>query len=506
MHAPTRRRFLQLSAAGSLTGWELLSQLPAVSADDAKPDPDRVRMRPEIEPLVQLLENTERDKVLEQIAQRIRRGTSYQQVLAALQLATVRNVQPRPSVGFKFHAVLVVNSAHIASLASADEHRWLPIFWAIDEFKDSQARDVREGDWTMTPVEEKAVPRPGKAAEAFTAAMDQWDVEAANAAAAGLARGVSSHETFELFCRYAARDFRSIGHKAIFLANAWRTLNTIGWQHAEPILRSLAYAMLNHSGEPNPATSDLEPDRPWRHNDMLVKKLDAAWRDGQTNDDATLESIKMFREADSSAASERFAALLNKGVAPQSLWDAMFLSAGELLARQPGIVPLHALTTSNAVHYLYQTTRDEKLQQKLLLQNAAFLTLFREAARRRGRLVDVQIDLFASFDLQDDDSDARRDLILRNISSKPNQAAQDVMTYLNNGGDAEELLDAARLMVFFKGNNSHDYKFSSAVLEDYYHVSPAWRDRYLAASVYKLRGMGGRDNPLVERTRAALNR
>ena len=502
--ASSRRRFLQLSAASSIAGWELLHHLPAVSAADAQPDPDHVRLRPEIEPLVQLLENSDRDKVLDKVAQRIRSGTSYQEVLAALQLATVRNVQPRPSVGFKFHAVLVVNSAHIASLASADEHRWLPIFWAIDEFKDSQARDVREGNWTMAPVEESAVPRPSKAAEAFTAAMDSWDVEAADAAAAGLARGVASNEVFELYCRYAARDFRSIGHKAIFLANAWRTLQTIGWQHAEPILRSLAYAMLNHTGEPNPATSDLEPDRPWRHNDTLVKKLDDTWRDGKLDGDVTLDSIKMFRDADSSAVSEQFTTYLNQGVAPQSLWDAMFLSAGELLARQPGIVPLHALTTSNAVHYLYQTTRSEELRQKLLLQNAAFVALFRDAAKRRGRLGDVQIDQYGV-----DHSDTRelpelRESILRNISDKPAQAAQGVMDYLNDGGDAQDLIDAARLMVFFKGNNSHDYKFSSAVLEDYYHVSPQWRDRYLAASVYKLRGTGGSDNPIVERTKDAL--
>ncbi len=30
--------------------------------------------------------------------------------------------------------------------------------------------------------------------------------------------------------RYGCRDFRSIGHKAIYVANAWRTLNTVGWQ------------------------------------------------------------------------------------------------------------------------------------------------------------------------------------------------------------------------------------------------------------------------------------
>jgi hypothetical protein len=55
-----------------------------------------------------------------------------------------------------------------------------------------------------------------------------------------------------------------------------------------------------------------------------------------------------------------------------------------------------------------------------------------------------------------------------------------------------------------KGTNSHDYKFSSAVLEDYEHLSPPWRDRLLASSVFYLRGSGEKDNHLVQRTRDAL--
>jgi hypothetical protein len=59
-------------------------------------------------------------------------------------------------------------------------------------------------------------------------------------------------------------------------------------------------------------------------------------------------------------------------------------------------------------------------------------------------------------------------------------------------------------MVFRKGNDSHDYKFSSAVLEDYRHLSPRWRDRYLAASVFNLTGSREADNKIVERTQTAL--
>ncbi|NIP94667.1 MAG: hypothetical protein GWO24_14985, partial [Akkermansiaceae bacterium] len=43
-----------------------------------------------------------------------------------------------------------------------------------------------------------------------------------------------------------------------------------------------------------------------------------------------------------------------------------------------------------------------------------------------------------------------------------------------------------------------------AVLEDYHHISPMMRDRFLAASVYWLQGSGKPDTGLVARTRAAL--
>ena len=84
-------------------------------------------------------------------------------------------------------------------------------------------------------------------------------------------------------------------------------------------------------------------------------------------------------------------------------------------------------------------------------------------------------------------------------------AARKMLALSEEGGPtALAYMTAARRLIFTKGNDSHDYKFSSAVLEDYYHVSPGWRNRYLAASVFNLRGSKQPDNRLVERTRAAL--
>src|SRR5688572_2256440 len=101
-----RRSFLRLTAGAAgmaaLGDLAFLSKLQPVSAAEAKLPSKMVQLHPDIEPLVKLLENTDRDRVLEEVAGKIRNGASYQQILAALLLAGVRNIQPRP-VGFKFH-------------------------------------------------------------------------------------------------------------------------------------------------------------------------------------------------------------------------------------------------------------------------------------------------------------------------------------------------------------------------------------------------------------------
>jgi hypothetical protein len=498
-----RRSFLRFTGAvgalATIGDLRFLGRLPSVSAAEAALDPKTVRFAPEIEPLVRLLEDTPRERVLEEVAARVRKGVPYRDVLAALLLAGVRNIQPRP-VGFKFHAVLVVNSAHLASLASPDSDRWLPILWAIDQFKSSQAADVREGNWTMAPVDEKAVPAPDKARQAFIEAMDNWDEAAVDVAATALARSASAHDAFELFARYGMRDFREIGHKAIYVANSFRTLEVIGWHHAEPILRSLVYAVMDRDGaKSNPATSDLPADRPYRQNLERVKEIRANWREGKPNADATREMLQTIREGSAKDAGEKVLELLNRGVAPQSLFDACFDGAGELLMRAPGILSLHATTFTNALHYSWQHCRDDETRKILLLQNASFLPLFRGNSKDKG----LHIDKLEGAQLKDSSAGAIEE-IFADVSGDKLSATRKIISYLQAHPDAKPLVDAARRLIFMKGRDSHDYKFSSAVLEDYNAMSPPWRDRYLAASVFYLKGSGDKDNDLVKRTRAAL--
>lgn len=506
-HSANRRAFLTASTTGGLLAlggpFDFLGRLPRLTAAEVALSPGVVHFHAEIEPFVQLIEETPRDKLLEKVAQRIHAGASYQQILAALLLAGVRNVQPRPSVGFKFHCVLCVNSCHLASLTGPDEDRWLPIFWALDYFKAAQADEAQKSGWRMSPVNETRLPSAEQARVLFIDAMERWDVEQADAAIARLVRSAGAVEVFQLLAQYAARDFRSIGHKAIFLANGWRTLQVIGWEFAEPVLRSLVFALLNSEGSKNPAEQDLPADRPWRQQkELLARSWPKNWEQGTVDEGTAKDLIADFRTADPHAAARAAMEQVLKGIAPQSIWDAIFMSSGELLMRQPGIVSLHSLTTANAMNFLWRNVGDETLRKRLLMQSCSFSTMFRDAAAGRGTLKSETIDTLP--DQPATGAAATLDQIFASVSKDRQQAAGEVLGYLAAGGSPEDFIAAARRMVFLKGRDAHDYKFSSAVLEDATHVSPPWRDRFLALSVFNLRGSGDRDSQVLARTREAF--
>jgi hypothetical protein len=508
MSSPLNRRdflsaTLKAGAVAGLADFAFLDRLTPVSADEARLQHARVQFSPDIEPLVRLIEDTPRSKLFDAVAEQMRHGIGYQQLLTALFLAGVRGIQPRP-VGFKFHAVLVVNSAHLASLAMPDSERWLPLFWALDNYKGSQQRNMQEGNWSMRPVQEGKLPAGSQARQRFIEAMDNWDEQGADEAIVALVRNAGAGEIIELFWRYGCRDFRDIGHKAIYTANSWRTLQAIGWRHAEPVLRSLAYALLEHE-EGNPAKRNAEPDVPGRENLIRARYIRPDWQQGKASARAAADLLHGLRTPSHADACDHLVAALNSGVSPASAWDALFLRAGELLMQQPGIVGIHCVTSVNALHYGYEASGNDETRRLLLLQAGAFLALF---CKRMGNNLrkELQIDTLAKEPVHGRGHETIEE-ILADISTDRVTAARKILALPEHSDvEAAALLTAARRLIFSKGSDSHDYKFSSAALEDYYNATPDCRTRYLATSMFNLHGSGDKDNLLIARAREVLTR
>jgi hypothetical protein len=491
-----RRDFLKGLGGSVVTGaskWAALHSFVPARAAEIQVTPDLVRYSSEMESVVRWMEETPRDRVLQKAAEELRRGLPYRQMLGGLFLAGIRNVKPRP-VGFKFHAVMVINSAHQLALDSPQSDRLLPFFWALDNFKSSQAQDEKEGDWVLGPVVESRVPTPDKARRMFSDAMDAWDDEAADVAVAGLCRAAGAGEVAETLWRYGARDWQNIGHKIIFTAQSFRILDTIGWQHAEPVLRSLVYGLLNGG--------QSESAAPYANNLSLVSTVRPDWAAGKPDPAATTAMLQTLREANPEDAARQAVELLNRGVAAASVWDAVMLASGELMMRQPGIVALHAVTASNSMHYAFQASGQDSTRLLSLLQACSWTAMFREGVRSRSGLPDKPlIDELTPHAMKEPPS---VEAIFAELTKDRHASARQVLTFAQSGGSSSIFMDAARHLVFTKGTDSHDYKFSAAAFEEFRLASPRWQPHLLAASVFHLKGAADSDSPLLERSRQAL--
>ncbi|GAB6164718.1 hypothetical protein JCM19992_07180 [Thermostilla marina] len=447
---------------------------------------------------MQLIEKTPRERIVPVFAEQVRRTPDEPRLLAALLLAGVRNVEPRPSVGFKFHTVLVNQSLHLAHIQADRDRKWLPLFWGLDYFKETQRQDSRERGWALDPVAAERLPKADEAEEAFRAAMEQWQESEADAAIAVWARQGPSTALWEAFFRFGCRDFRSIGHKIIDVANTHRVLEITGWTPAESALRSLAYALLMHE-DGNPARREDRADHSWRRNRDLVREIRRS-SDNAPQPQRALQLVARLRECNEDEACDIVVEALNRGTPEQSVWDALFLASVELLLRQNGIVALHAVTTTNAMHYVRRQTTDPETAHLLLLQNAAFLPLFREAMIQRGRVEATSIDELRPSNKRIDAPEAVFDL----VGTETPEAIARSLRYFQDGGSVSSWAAAARRLLIDKSTGAHDYKYGYAILENAEHVSEDLRPLLLSAACCRLLGSRRPDSPIIDEARRAL--
>jgi hypothetical protein len=495
----TRRHLIE-RVSGVLASPLLLSR------SDAEVTPEVLKYSAEIEPLVALIERTPREKCAEMAVEQLRGGVSYRQFLAALFLAGIRNINPRPP-GFALHCVFVVHSAHLLSLEAPADSRLLPLFYVLDDFKASQDRDARQssGDYTMRELR-GPLRSPDRAGADLIAAMQAWDMEGAERAVASLARGRTGGEVFAMLWRYGARDYRNIGHKAIYVANACRTLHAVGWQYAEPVLRSLVLALLDFGREQKMNGYALA-DQCYDRNLERAKSLGRQKAAG-ADENATRAIVASIREAPPEEACADVAARLAKAQAtPASVWAAVHLAAAELRMRArkgAALASIHAVTSANALHYAWLTASDPAGRALLLLQAVGWMGQFRTFASARPD----DLRQFSIFDLKaaDDSSplDRRLSEIYAGLSAKPDEAASRVFALAPDMRSRRAYLAGAIRLSAAKVNEVHYYKYLAALIEDLPFVRPVWQPHLLAATVYYLKSSSDPDPASMKQAREAM--
>ena len=451
-----------------------------------------------VEGLLKWLEESRREDIPRDVVRMIRTGLRYEDLLAALCLAAVSNVQPYPDVGYKYHSVMVLRSIRLATEQLPAADRWLPIVWAADCFKDTQAQERAASGWHLPPRPTASAGDDREAARrSLITALDNWDRDAADSAIVRYAQAARVDEIFSVLFAYGARDLRAIGHKAITVTNAHSLVALLGSVNAEPILRSTVAALQNSGGGPVPARHNLQPDRPWRQNQKQLRELPQSWKHGRDDAGARRELRAALYHVPQDAAGAVVVEVLRQGISPEAIWRVLFDTAAELLVSQPSIVLVHAQTTANALHYAYRVCRDEQTQQLMLLQCAAFIAMFRTLVNATE--TDFSLESLQPLPLDSTDVDSIAEIFTEVSAGHRLQAARKCLGYLQNGGDADAVIAAARQNLIYNAEEPHDYKFSEAVFDNYSHIADSsWRSRFLSVGMAYFKGSARRPSPVVE--------
>ena len=320
-----------------------------------------------------------------------------------------------------------------------------------------------------------------------------------------MARHGLASDAFAMLWRYGARDYRNIGHKAIYVANAQRTLQTIGWQHAEPVLRSLVQS-LSDFGPKQQVNGYAFDDQCYGGNLKLVKdsfaKLPSLW----TSDEAagTLDVLETIRKAKPDEACAEISARLVQGKTNAAgVWDAAHLAAAELRMR----------TGQQRDRWPARGQLDERAASRISGCAGFSDTVPAAAASRRlgGTISDrlparakTACARFRSPSLEPSAKDAPLEEIFANVPAKADAAASQVLRLAANPASRRAYLAAALRSTAAKADEVHFYKYLAALMEDAALAQPRWQPHLIAATAYYLKGSNDAEPAAMKRAREAL--
>ena len=469
MRHPSRRTFLGCIGAGALAGpVQAARSVPTTIAAD-------------LDALAELVRSTPREDLLAKAVELHRGGAHWRDLLGAAFLAGIRDVEPHP-VGFQFHCVLVTSSAFQLAEGSPEPDRLAAALFNLDDYKVSQKIDERDGDWTLPPAPAAFDLDARKATAALTQALAAWDRDAADRAATTLARCSSLDDAFEPLWWFGMRDFTNIGHDPIFVAQAHRTLQQIGWRFGEDVMRSLVRGLLDGRAGAEDGAFVANQER------SALLRLPA---DGKPSAKARGELLAEMRRADAGGAASAVAELLRGGLALESALDGLRLFAVEQTWRDPGVLAVHALTSLNALRYAAAHARTQRTQAMALLQAASWLVAYREFLSRRGAYDAAAPGIDA---IEAAEGEPTVEAVFAAAADSARGAACLALAAARRG--TGELEAAVRSTCLRKVHEHHDFKYAAALLEEMGVAGADTAPRLFASSLGYLRKPSDADHAL----------
>ncbi len=325
----TRRQFLADVGKGMLVasvGADLAIDMGFGSLQ-AKESPNELTFG-ELEPLVELLQETPPAKLLPLLTERWQKGTDLKDLVAAAALANVRTFGGEDYIGF--HTMMAMMPAYHMARELPSERSPLPVFKVL--YRNTNRLQEKGGrkDEVLHPVPAGSIPDGKVGDEVLREAVRRQDLKGAESTFAALARK-SAEDAFNSLL-YVVEDGTEV-HRVVMAYRAWDLLDLVGKERAHTVLRQSVHYCVQ---------SEQRPEYFMESRALLPKLLDqyhlADKKSGQrVPDDAWVDQMSQtFFKSTPAQAAEAAAAALAEGLAPDAIGEAISLTANQLVLRDNG--------------------------------------------------------------------------------------------------------------------------------------------------------------------------
>jgi hypothetical protein len=281
----------------------------------------------QLEPLVDLMQSTEADKLLPILVERIRKGESLRTLVAAGALANARAFGGEDYVGF--HTLMALAPAYSMSQRLPADRAPLPVLKVL--YRNAKRLQEKGGAeaHTLRPV----LPALGEgdATARLRDAVHRRDLQAAEPLMAALAAR-SPEEAFDVLLPIVGEAPEV--HRVVLAHRAWDMLDLVGAEQAATMLRqSVRYCIKNeeYSAREHMDVRTLLPKL------LDAHKLNEGARGDRAADDAWVDQTsQLIFTSTPETAADAVAAALAEGMSPESVAEALSLAANQLVLRDSG--------------------------------------------------------------------------------------------------------------------------------------------------------------------------
>ena len=460
----------------------------AAEAPAASDTPKRLEFG-EIEPLVQIMQETPIERLMPTLVKQLKTGVELKRLLAAGALANARTFGGEDYIGF--HTMMALAPAmHMASDMPADLAA-LPVLKVLYRNTNRIHDHGGSGSEVLHEVHAASLPTDKSSGEILRDQVRRRDTKGAEETFAAISH-ISPEQALN-DAIMAMQDETEV-HRVVLPYRSWDMLGLIGKQHAHTLLRqSVRYCLAANAGLREGPKNTLVAMLDQHH--LLEKSAgdrvpDDAWVDAM--------SMSIFKATPQQAA-ELAAAALADGIAPDGVGQAISLAANQLILRDRGRTPadevvgkpvgsvhgdsigVHACDSANAWRNLARVSNARNTYACLILG------AYQVAVDRVGRGGDflnwspVPVQWHVDHTPETDPAALLKlaeEAIRGNLQA---HACAAVFKYGQLGHDARPVFDLMLKYAVSEDGSLHAEKFYRTTSEEFATARPAFRWRQLLA-------------------------